>query len=118
MKFLHFLFFYLILSTATFSQEKNLPADVVASINQRIESGRNPSIVVGIIDKNGPQYYSYGMTTSGGKKVNEHSIYEIGSISKVFTATLLADMIVKGELSADDPIEKFLPASVHVPTFE
>ncbi|HZV70291.1 MAG TPA: serine hydrolase [Saprospiraceae bacterium] len=100
------------------AQTANLPPDVIASIQQRIDGGTNPSIVVGIIDAQGPRYYSFGKTRDGGKKVDEHSIYEIGSISKVFTATLLADMITKGQLSADDPVDKFLPATVHIPDFE
>jgi len=33
----------------------------------------------------------------------------IGSITKVFTAILLADMVAKGEVSLDDPVAKYLP---------
>ena len=42
------------------------------------------------------------------------AIYEIGSITKVFTATLLADMVSRGEVALADPIAKFLPKSVKV----
>ena len=35
--------------------------------------------------------------------MTEHSIYEIGSITKTFTATLLADEVLKGEMKLDDP---------------
>ncbi len=108
---------FLFYSLLTNSQVKSLPAEVVASINQRIEAGTNPSIVIGIIGKDGPQYYSFGKRKNGGKKVNEHTVYEIGSISKVFTATLLADMIMKGKLTAENQIERFLPQRVHVPTY-
>ncbi|MEO6130464.1 MAG: serine hydrolase, partial [Saprospiraceae bacterium] len=117
MKFFNLLLCF-ILTTYVFSQEKTLPADVLSSINQRISGGTNPSIVIGIIDADGPRYYSFGKTTKGGKPVNEHSIYEMGSISKVFTATLLADMIREGEMNADDPIEKYLPSTVHIPMYE
>jgi len=37
-------------------------------------------------------------------------LYEIGSITKVFTALLLADMAAKGEVRLDDPVSKYLPA--------
>ena len=43
------------------------------------------------------------------------AIYEIGSISKVFTATLLADMVNRGEVALAEPIAKFLPKTVKVP---
>ncbi len=105
------------LSAGSFCQTTTLPADVVKSINLRLKE-TNPGIVIGIIDEGGSQYFSFGVTKKGGSKVNEHSIYEIGSISKVFTTALLADKVVKGELSVDDPIDRYLPSSVYVPTFE
>lgn len=68
--------------------QKALPEEVTKSIQTRIEYGYSPSIVVGIIDKDGPQYYLFGSKTIGGQPVNEHTIYEIGSISKTFTGIL------------------------------
>jgi serine-type D-Ala-D-Ala carboxypeptidase/endopeptidase len=43
-------------------------------------------------------------------------IYEIGSVTKVFTAALLADLVRAGELSLNDPVQRFLPPSVRVPS--
>jgi D-alanyl-D-alanine-carboxypeptidase/D-alanyl-D-alanine-endopeptidase len=74
-----------------------------------------PSIVVGIIDKNGPQYYAFGTKTIGGQPVDEHSIYEIGSISKTFTAILLAQMALEGQLKIEDTAQNYLPSSVKMP---
>jgi len=39
----------------------------------------------------------------------ENSIYEIGSITKVFTTSLLAKYVFQGEISLDDPINKYIP---------
>ena len=44
------------------------------------------------------------------------TIFEIGSVTKVFTALLLSDMALRGEVKLNDPISKYLPATVHVPT--
>ena len=110
--------FHLVFLTPVFSQSKTLPHEVIVTINDRIRENLNPSIAIGIIDKNGPRYYSFGTTKQDGKKVNEHSIYEIGSISKVFTATLLADQVVKGNMSTEDPIEKYLPSDLKIPAYE
>lgn len=109
---------FLLLCTSAFTQKNALPEDVVASIKSRIDFGLTPSIVIGIIDKDGMHYYSFGTKTVGGELVDEHSIYEIGSISKTFTATLLADNIVKGKMKADDPVSKYLPAAVKVPMYK
>lgn len=108
------LIFGLLLNFA-FSQQ-NLPEDVAKSIQARITNGHSPSIAVGIIDKDGPKYYCFGTKTVGGQPVNEHTIYEIGSISKTFTGILLAQMALEGQLKTDDPAQKHLPATVILPT--
>jgi D-alanyl-D-alanine-carboxypeptidase/D-alanyl-D-alanine-endopeptidase len=43
------------------------------------------------------------------------TIFEIGSITKVFTATVLADMTLEGLLSLDDPVQRYLPGGVEPP---
>ncbi len=58
-------------------------------------------------------YYGYGETAKGNGQVPSSStIFEIGSISKTFTATLLADAINKGKISLDDAANKYLPDSI------
>jgi CubicO group peptidase (beta-lactamase class C family) len=110
------LFLILLLSTSSYGQSRiKLPDDVVNSIEKRIEFGLNPSIVVGIIDKNGPHYFNFGKKSDNGSEANEHTIYEIGSISKVFTATLLSQQVIDGKLKLDDPIKNYLPPQVKIP---
>ncbi len=92
-----------------------LPEDVVQNIEKRVQQGSNPSIAVGIVDKNGTHYYNFGTTKGNGQLVNEHTIYEIGSISKVFTAILLAQLAQDGKLKIDDPVQSYLPSTVTLP---
>ena len=107
----------LFLSLGSYGQSSStLPDDVVKSIDKRIEQGLNTSIVVGVLDKDGSHYYNFGTKTNKGTAVNEHTIYEIGSISKVFTAILLAQQASDGKLKVDDPIKSYLPSQVKVPT--
>ena len=108
----------LILSFLVHAQKPTLPDDVRTSIEKRIALGDNPSIVVGMINADGTSFFSFGSKKTGGEPVNEHSIYEIGSISKTFTATIMAENILKGEMSLDDPAQKYLPETVHLPTYE
>ena len=113
-----FLFIMCMLSAiAAGAQKTGLPEEVEKSIQARIAEGLNPSIVIGIIDANGPQYYSFGLTHEGGLPVDEHSLYEIGSITKVFTATLLAQEILAKKMKSTDPIKAYLPKSVKVPVY-
>lgn len=112
----HLILLFLAFYSVTGLAQKTLPEHVTNSIHARIENGYSPSIVVGIIDKDGAQYYTFGTKTVGGNPVDEHSIYEIGSISKTFTGILLADMTLRGKLSVDDPAQKHLPDSVKLPS--
>lgn len=96
--------------------QKSLPADVIKNVEARITNGYSPSIAIGIIDKDGPQYYLFGTKTAGGQPVNEHTIYEIGSISKTFTGILLAQAVLDGKVKTDDPAQKHLPATLTLPT--
>jgi len=94
-----------------------IPADVKEAIRFRVDHGYNVGIIVGIINPGGTRYYSYGKTAvSGNQKPDENTVFEIGSITKVFTSTLLADMVERGEMTLDDQIEKYLPKTVRAPT--
>ena len=48
-------------------------------------------------------------TTYAGFGANEHTEYEIGSLTKTFTALLLADAIRRGEVTADTKVGALLP---------
>lgn len=108
-------FLTLLITTLAFSQPASLPEEVKASITKRIEYGLTPSVAVGIVDKNGVHYYNFGKTRANGSAVDEHSIYEIGSISKVFTAILLSQAVLDGKMRLDDPVRKYLPQEVKMP---
>lgn len=86
-----------------------------AVIKDRVDTKRSSGIAVGILDSDGrTRVFAYGASgTSRG--LDGQSVFEIGSITKTFTATTLADMVVKGEVKLDDPVAKYLPASAHVP---
>src|SRR5207248_3015581 len=53
----------------------------------------------------------------GGTRVNQDTIFEIGASTMALTACLLADMVGKKEVRLGDPISKYLPAGVRVPSY-
>jgi CubicO group peptidase (beta-lactamase class C family) len=64
-------------------------------------------------------YYGYGETAKGNNSIpGNKTIFEIGSISKTFTATLLADAIRKGKIKPTDPVNKYLPDSIPAISFD
>jgi len=75
------------------------------------------AIVVGVVTKHGQEVISYGKFDSADDRVPDgETIFEIGSVTKVFTALLLSDMALRGEVNLSDPVSKYLPATVNVPT--
>jgi D-alanyl-D-alanine-carboxypeptidase/D-alanyl-D-alanine-endopeptidase len=76
---------------------------------------RGIGIVVGIIDANGSRVIGYGSQSKGGARVDGNTVYEIGSMTKVFTSLLLMDMTRRGEVALTDPVSKYLPPTAKVP---
>lgn len=73
-------------------------------------------IVAGVIDASGRRIVSYGsLARNDSRHLDGGTVFEIGSITKVFTSLLLMDMARKGEVALTDPVAKFLPANVKVP---
>ncbi|MBT1689311.1 serine hydrolase [Dawidia soli] len=97
--------------------QSDLPPDVKDRINLRVGNHTNPGIVIGLIDGDDVRYYSFGVKSlTTAEAVTEHTVFEIGSISKTFTGTLLANEVVHGNMKLDDPLQKYLPPGVTAPT--
>jgi CubicO group peptidase (beta-lactamase class C family) len=91
--------------------------DIRGILAKRIDADRQSiGIVVGVIEPTGRRIVTYGSLARGdARALNGDTVFEIGSVTKVFTALLLADMVQRGELALADPIAKYLPADVKVP---
>ncbi len=73
-------------------------------------------IVVGVIDAKGRRIVAYGSLAKGDpRQINGDTVFEIGSVTKVFTSLLLMDMVQRGEVALTDPVSKFLPSNVKMP---
>ncbi|WP_411834357.1 serine hydrolase [Pseudoxanthomonas mexicana] len=51
-------------------------------------------------------------------RIGPDSAFEIGSISKTMTAALLAELILQGKGSLDDPLSAWLPEGTKVPDYQ
>jgi serine-type D-Ala-D-Ala carboxypeptidase/endopeptidase len=110
---------YVAVATAQTPPIAAVPTDVEIRriLTERIDvQKQSVGIVVGVIDPHGRHVIAYGNLEKGDKRrLDGDTIFEIGSITKVFTALLAADMAQRGEVKLDDPIAKYLPASVKIP---
>ena len=73
-------------------------------------------IVAGVIEPAGRRVVAHGNLAKGdARTLDGDTIFEIGSVTKVFTSLLLADMVNRKEVSLDDPAAKYLPEHVRMP---
>ena len=81
-------------------------------LNDLVDKNKtNGAIAIGFVDPNGTLFYGHGkLSNTSNAMVDQNTIFAIGSNTKVFTTILLADMVNKGLVKLDDPIEKYLPS--------
>lgn len=91
--------------------------DIRSILANRVdESKKAIGIVVGVIDESGRNVVGHGRPAqAGAAQPDGNTLFEIGSVTKVFTALLLADMVERGEVKLNDPVAKYLPLGVTVP---
>jgi CubicO group peptidase (beta-lactamase class C family) len=73
-------------------------------------------IVIGVIAPSGRHIISAGRRSSDDLRLpNGDTVFEIGSVTKTFTALLLAEMAEQQEVGLNDPVAKYLPAGFRIP---
>jgi D-alanyl-D-alanine-carboxypeptidase/D-alanyl-D-alanine-endopeptidase len=89
------------------AQAEDWKAVVEKPAGEIFKDKKYATVVVGVLDKDHEEVFSFGEWE--GKAPDRDSIYEIGSITKVFTGILLADRVTSGVVKLDDPAQKHLP---------
>ena len=95
-----------------------LPSDSVvrAIIRARVDAKHTSGLAVGLLDADGrTRTLAHGIG-AGGRPLDEHSVFEIGSITKTFTSVVLASMVADGLVRLDQPVKELLPAGWTVPS--
>jgi CubicO group peptidase (beta-lactamase class C family) len=88
------------------------------SVHKHMQSKLSAGLAVGVIAGEGStaRSFFYGSTAGAGSRPpDDDTIFEIGSITKVFTTTVLAEMHLAKEVDLDDSVNRFLPASARLP---
>jgi CubicO group peptidase (beta-lactamase class C family) len=78
-----------------------------------IQKANTVGLSIGVFKNGIIHTYNYGETAAGnGRMPDANNLFEIGSITKTFTATLLAYYVNEGKVKLTDRVTKYLPDSV------
>ncbi len=109
---------YSICSRAAFGQD--LESKIKEIVQPLLESKKNMSFAISVYDVNSetPRYFYFGQTAKDNKTLpNENTVYEIGSVTKTFTTTMLVMLERDGKLKVTDPVQNYLPEGVTIHNF-
>jgi beta-lactamase class C len=105
-----------LLSTSLFTQafaadDARLKAITDAAIKPVMEKNGIPGLAVAISVDGENHVFTYGvMSKSTGQPVTPQTLFELGSISKIFTVTLSTYAEAQGKLSLSGKVEDYLPS--------
>jgi len=91
--------------------------DVSRTLAAFVQGRPGVAILAAVVDRANAVTYTSGDLGSNAPKLDEQTEFQIGSVTKTFTATLLAVMVGSGEVKLDDPIQRYLPVGVTAPSF-
>jgi serine-type D-Ala-D-Ala carboxypeptidase/endopeptidase len=93
-------------------------SDLRAALEQRFKDDRTGACVAAAVIDNGTIATAYYCADPKSQRpYDEHTAFEIGSVTKTMTAALLAEFIARGEVALEDPLAKLLPPGTSVPSY-
>ena len=85
-------------------------------LKEFVEGGQSVGVVVGIVRDGERIVVGHGRLSVDDPGLPDgDTVFEIGSVTKVFTSIALADLELSGELGLDTPVQGLLGAEVRVP---
>lgn len=105
------LFSFLLFICTCLSLHGSFPENEIKEKLQRFRSNNGiPGLAVAILYNDKPYFFNFGqVSSSSGIPISEHTIFDIASITKSFTATLLALQVERGMMRLHDHIDQYLP---------
>lgn len=101
----------------TASVEQGKYAKQVTSLARRlVDEEWTVGLAVGLVNGAQTEVYTFGRVEVGkAASPTGSTLFEIGSVTKTFTAVLLAEMARRGQVKLDEPVKALLPDGVKVP---
>src|SRR5215207_7863719 len=85
-------------------------SELVEFAGQRQAESRVPGVAVGVLDQGVVSAQGFGVTNVDHPlPVTSTTLFQIGSITKTFTGTLIMRLAEQGKLELDAPVRRYLP---------
>jgi D-alanyl-D-alanine-carboxypeptidase/D-alanyl-D-alanine-endopeptidase len=88
--------------------------DLQSVLDRYVAANDGAAVIVGVVDRGVAKVYRAKSTPAA---LDDATVFEIGSVTKTFTATLLASMVRAGEVKLDDPVQNYLPPGFAAPQY-
>lgn len=96
-----------------------VPARVQAHIGERVARDLNRALIVGIVSDLGEEYLTAGsLSDASPEPPAKDTLFEIGSVTKLFTAAAAADLVQKRRWTWKTPAAALLPSAAALPSFD
>lgn len=110
MKYITLLFLIFFISYSSFAQSFE------ELCKERVTAGETSGIAVAIYENGKTTFYSFGVADVASQTaVTPKTLFEIGSVTKTFTCSILSQLVLKNELALEDPAQKYLPTTISLP---
>lgn len=114
MPLLTFLFLYLSFFSLILHGNVENPSPHFTILKKHIEKLMRdldvPGVAVSLVYEGKSYLYQFGYADKASEKlVTENTIFELASITKVFTSTALAIEVLRGKMALHDPVAKYIP---------
>lgn len=92
-------------------------AELEKVLKHKVETEKlSVGIAVAIIENGQVSFINVGVANKEtAQEIDQNTLFEIGSVSKVMTSTALATFVDEGTLKLSDPVQNYLPKSVKLP---
>ena len=103
---------------SAFAQDDELARRIEQLAQPWIEAEYLVGVSIGILQGDSETTVHLGQADEDGNRADDQTVYEIGSLSKAFTALLVADAVVQGQVTLDQPAQELLPEGITMPAWE
>lgn len=91
---------------------ERIPSPVEDTLQRAIDNGHRAGIAVGLVNPNGRYFSAHGVNdVTGAEPFSRHSQVATGSVTKVFTAEVLAALVMENRVALNQELSEFWPGS-------